>query len=74
MSKELDITTEQSRTYTYGDGKTFTIANPATLHILEDERGITHRVIDTSGTTHRPERGWVGISWTAKEGAPKFVA
>lgn len=74
MSKELDISTEASRTYTYGDGATFTIEAPETLHIIEDERGTTHRVIDANGTTHRPERGWVGISWTAKEGAPKFVA
>jgi hypothetical protein len=74
MSKELDITTEMSRTYTYGDGSKFTIASPATLHIIEDERGTTHRVVDVDGVTHRPERGWVGISWAAKDGAPKFVA
>lgn len=74
MSKELDISSEHSRTYTYGDGSKFTIEAPATLHIIEDERGTTHRVIDASGTTHRPERGWIGISWTAKDGEPKFVA
>jgi hypothetical protein len=74
MTKELDITTEASRTYTYAGGETFTIEAPATLHIIEDEKGTTHRVVDANGTTHRPERGWVGISWTAKEGAPKFVA
>lgn len=74
MSKELDITTEDSRTYTYPSGAQFVIANPETLHIIEDDRGVTHRVIDTSGRTHRPERGWVGISWIAKDGAPKFVA
>jgi hypothetical protein len=74
MTKELDITTEQSRTYTYANGATFTIEAPTTLYIIEDERGTSHRVVDANGATHRPERGWVGISWTAKEGAPKFVA
>lgn len=71
---EIDITSEASRTYTYGSGATFTIAEPATLHTIEDDKGVSHRVIDKSGGTHRPERGWVGISWIAHEGAPKFVA
>lgn len=74
MTKELDISTEASRTYTYGNGSKFTIDSPATLHIIEDEKGATHRVIDANGGTHRPERNWVGISWIAKDGAPKFIA
>jgi hypothetical protein len=74
MSKEIDITTEKARVYTYGDGSTFRIEEPATLHVIEDERGVTHRVINKSGMTHRPERGWVGISWAAHDGEPKFVA
>lgn len=74
MTDFLDISTEQSRTYTYANGDTFTINEPSGLHVINDERGTTHRVVDASGATHRPERGWVGISWVAKEGAPKFVA
>ena len=74
MTKELDITSEQFRVYTYGDGSEFRINGPATLHVLVDDKGTSHRVIDADGVTHRPERGWVGISWAAKDGAPKFVA
>lgn len=75
MNKEIDITSEEFRVYTYADGSTFRIDNPATLYVLIDEKGgTTHRVVDVEGVTHRPERGYVGISWAAKEGAPKFVA
>jgi hypothetical protein len=74
-NKEIDITSEEFRVYTYPDGSTFRIDNPATLYVLIDEKGgATHRVVDVDGVTHRPERGYVGISWAAKEGAPKFVA
>lgn len=73
-TKPIDITSEQYRVYTYPDGSTFRIDSPAELHVITDEKGTTHRVVDTRGTTHRPERGWTGISWTAKEGAPRFVA
>lgn len=74
MTKELDITSEEFRVYTYADGSTFRVENPATLFVIDDERGTTHRVVDTDGVTHRPERGFVGISWAAKAGQPKFVA
>lgn len=74
MNDFLDISSELSRTYTYANGATFTIEAPAGLHIINDDKGTSHRVVDTSGATHRPERGWVGISWVAKDGAPKFVA
>jgi hypothetical protein len=74
MSKELDISSEASRTYTYGNGAKYTILSPVSLHIIEDDRGVSHRVIDEAGVTHRPERGWVGISWLPKPGQPAFVA
>ncbi len=74
MTDFLDISSEQSRTYTYASGATFTIKAPTGLHVINDDRGTSHRVVDAYGATHRPERGWVGISWVAKDGAPKFVA
>lgn len=70
----IDISSEQHRVYTYGDGKQFRIDAPVELHVLTDDRGTSHRVIDADGVTHRPERGWVGISWQPKDGAPAFVA
>jgi hypothetical protein len=70
----IDITSEAQRTYTYPNGDKFVIDEPAELHVIDDDRGTTHRVIDKAGVTHRPERGWVGISWKPREGQPAFVA
>lgn len=73
--KQIDITSEEFRVYTYPDGSTFRIDNPATLYLLFDDKGgVSHRVVDADGVTHRPERGYVGISWAAKEGQPAYVA
>jgi len=74
MTKGIDISSEEYRIYTYEGGRTFRIDDPAELQVLTDERGATHRVIDKGGMTHRPERGWVGISWKPREGQPAFVA
>lgn len=68
--KPLDISDEQYRTYTYANG-TFTIRNPVKLYLLEG--GASHRVVDRDGVTHRPERGWSGISWKPVPGAPPFT-
>lgn len=68
---ELDISSEEFRIYTYPNGDTFRIDEPATLWVLD---GGSHRVSDKSGMTHRPERGWTGISWKPADGAPRFVA
>lgn len=74
MTNVIDISSEASRTYTFANGDTFTIAEPAELHVITDDRGTTHRVIDKAGVTHRPERGWVGISWKPRDGQPAFIA
>jgi hypothetical protein len=74
MTNPLDISTEEYRIYQYSEGRTFRIDDPAELHVITDERGATHRVIDKGGMTHRPERGWLGISWKPRAGAPAFVA
>jgi hypothetical protein len=72
--KTIDITTEAFRIYHYDGGKTFRIDAPKAVHVIEDERGISHRVEAEDGQTYRPERGWIGISWEPKPGAPPFVA
>ena len=74
MIKELDVSSEEYRIYTYANGSIFRIEQPAALHVIEDEKGATHRIIDKAGVTHRPKRGWIGISWKPREGAPAFVA
>lgn len=75
MTKELDISSEAQRTYYYGNGETFIISDPVTLFILiDDNGGVSHRVLSGDGETYRPERGWVGISWRPRDGQPAFVA
>jgi len=71
---KIDIATEQWRIYTYPNGDTFKISQPMMLWVIADERGTTHRVVDKEGVTHRPERGWVGISWLPAPDAAPFVA
>ena len=73
--KKIDITSEEFRTYTYPDGSTFRIDNPVVCYVIIDDKGrASHRIVDADGVTHRPERGFVGISWAAKAGQPAFVA
>ncbi len=72
--REIDISSEKLRQYTYRDGAIFTILEPVKLFVIEDERGLTHRVIDNSGMTHRPNPVRVGISWMPLDGEPAFVA
>lgn len=74
MTEPLDISSEDYRIYTYGDGSTFRVNAPVQLHVIQDDRGTSHRVIDRAGQTHRPERGWVGITWKPRDGEPAFVA
>lgn len=74
MNNQIDISSEAIRIYTYASGATFRIEQPQTLYVINDEKGVTHRVIDKAGMTHRPERGWVGISWQPRDGEPAFVA
>jgi hypothetical protein len=75
MTKELDISSEARRTYYYGNGGTFVIPDPERLFILiDDNGGVSHRVVSGNGETYRPERDWVGISWRPRDGQPAFVA
>lgn len=67
----IDVGSESYRIYTYADGKRFRIENPSLLYILPCG---SHRVVDEAGVTHRPERGYVGISWKPLPGQPAFVA
>lgn len=70
----IDVQSEQSRTYHYPNDATFTVAEPLRVHVLLDERGVSHRIEASDGQAYRPERGWLAISWLPKEGAPPFVA
>lgn len=62
-----DISAEQYREYTYGNGDKFRVTAPTALYILPNG---SHRVVDTNGVTHRPTPGYVGISWKQSNGKP----
>jgi hypothetical protein len=70
-TEQLDISSEKCRCYHYNDGQKYRIDYPKRLYLL---KGGSHRVVDESGTTHRPTPGWLAISWTPKDGQPAFVA
>ena len=74
MIKELDLTSEEYRTYTYADGSAFRIDRPVKLFVIEGEKADSHRVVDEAGVTHRPTLGYIGISWKPREGQLAFVA
>lgn len=65
-----DISSESFRIYTYANGDSFRINSPKELYVLAVDN---HRVVDDEGMSHRPTRGWVGISWMPRLGAPAFV-
>ena len=73
---EIDLTTEEYRTYTYAPFGTYTIKNPVKLFVMpgEGSEDGSHRVVDADGVTHRPAKGWVGLSWKPRAGQPPFVA
>ncbi len=68
--KELDISSEEFRIYTYADGSTYRIDRPVTLFVIPSEKADSHRVIDEAGVTHRPTLGYLGISWKPRDGEP----
>jgi hypothetical protein len=73
-SKEIVVESEESRTYHYAGGSEFVVPDPLKVFVIEDERGVTHRVVSADGRTYRPERGWIGISWKPKSGEPPYIA
>lgn len=67
-----DISSEEYRTYTFGhiDGVLeVTIKEPLRLSVSNNG----HRVFDASGVSHYIPKGWIHLSWKAKEGKPHFV-
>jgi hypothetical protein len=74
MTNPIDISSEEYRIYTYPNGDMCRIDDPAELYVLADESGDSHRVVDRAGMTHRPNRGWIMISWMPRAGQKAFVA
>lgn len=75
--REIDISSEEYRVYTYPSGARYRINAPVKLVVIYDDSGAinpSHRVVDADGVTHRPERGWLCVSWSSREGEPGYVA
>lgn len=60
-----DITSETWREYIYTDGFVIRVEAPVRLYIKKSEKGDSHRVIDTAGTTHYVPVGWRTLRWNA---------
>ncbi len=78
--KFTDISSEEFRTYTFGNSlakggrisdeyATTTIHGPQHLNV---SRG-GHRILDKDGISHYVPKGWLHLSWKAKDGEPHFV-
>lgn len=63
-----DISSEESRTYTFPTGSV-TIIEPQALAVSENG----HRIFDASGKSHYIPKTWIHLEWTAKPGQPNFV-
>lgn len=72
--KEIDLTSEVYREYHYivdGQRGVYVIHSPLNVTIMDNG---THRVVDSTGVTHRPSPNFIALNWKAKEDQPKFVA
>ena len=67
--KFIDISGEKARTYHYRTTEQ-TIDSPAFLNV-SDSGG--HRILDEAGVSHYIPKGWIRLSWIAKDGSPHFV-
>ena len=65
-----DITSEVSRTYRFPNEELVTINHPVAINVA---RGGGHRVIDEEGKSHYIPKGWIKLTWQAKEGEPHVV-
>jgi hypothetical protein len=65
----VDLNSEQSRTYDFGDGNTVTVDEPLKLNVSKSGG---HRIFDAFGISHYIPGGWVHLSWVVKPGKPHF--
>ncbi len=64
-----DISSEQWREYTFGEGQTVRIDKPLQLYVSDNG----HRILDAEGVSHYVPLGWIHLKWQAKDGKPHFV-
>ena len=63
-----DISSEKWREYEF-DNKIIHIDRPLALNVSKNG----HRVVDDEGVVHYIPKGWVHLSWKAKDGEPHLV-
>jgi hypothetical protein len=72
--KQIDISSEAVRVYTYiDDGKQreLSVGNPVTLFITDDGG---HRVQNKDMWVYHIPKGWIELRWLPKVGSPAVVA
>lgn len=64
-----DISSEEYRIYRFSSGEV-KIEKPTHLSVAPSGG---HRVFDESGLSHYIPKGWIQLTWKAREGQPHFV-
>jgi hypothetical protein len=66
----VDISSETTRTYWFPGNESITIPAPQFLNV---SRSGGHRLLTANGVSFYVPKGWIALSWEAKDGAPHFV-
>jgi hypothetical protein len=66
----IDISSEEFREYNFGSNGTIRINFPQFLSAGPNG----HRILDNDEVSHYIPKGWISLSWKAREDAPHFVA
>lgn len=66
----VDISSEKSRTYRFPGNEMIHIPAPQYLHV---SRIGGHRILNAHGVSFYIPKGWIMLSWEAKDGEPHFV-
>lgn len=65
-----DISSEKSRTYRFPNDEIILINEPQYLNV---SRSGGHRIVNSHGVSFYIPKGWILLSWEAKENSPHFV-
>lgn len=68
-SKEIDISTELKRTYTWPCGASVEVSEPQVLIVGDNG----HRLVDGSGNGHYVPYGWIHLCWENRPGVAPIV-
>lgn len=68
--KFVDISSEKIRTYRFPGDEVIQIPGPQYLNV---SRSGGHRILNVHGVSFYVPKGWIMLSWEAKDEAPHFV-